>query len=135
MVAVVWVTLQHHSSAVLGGVLLAAALPSLVAAPVAGAAVQRLSAQRAVRLDCTLRALLCLALAGALRAGQTSLWVIATFAVLNTCFGALGEIALDVTAPQVLPDDALQEGNALVSAVWDLSDLFGPAIAGLLISR
>lgn len=130
----VWITLQAHGPAALGLVLLVAALPAVVVAPVAGHLVSRVGVRRAVRLDSLARIVAMVVLAVVVAKGDPSLPVLLGFAALAGITGPATEIAVDAATPEVVPDEDLTEANALVSLVWDLSDLVGPVTAGVLLT-
>lgn len=132
-VALIWVTLQHFGSTMVGLVLLVSAAPTLVAAPVAGAVVDRLGIRLAVVVDNLIRFFAATVLAGALFAGVISVPMLLGYAVLSGLTGPITEIAVDTATPNVVVDDELDRANILLSMVWDLADLVGPAAAGLLI--
>lgn len=134
VVALVWVTLRSHSATALGGVLLAAALPVVVTSPLAGSVVHRLGVRAAVRLDCSIRAILCLMMAVLVHAGHVGLAEVTCFAVANGSLAGLSEIGIDVATPELIPHESLHQANTLISAVWDLSDLIGPALSGFVLS-
>lgn len=133
-VALVWVTLRSHSATALGGVLLAAALPVIITSPLAGSVVHRIGVRTAVRLDCSIRTILCLAMAVLVHAGHLNLAAVTCFAVANGSLAGLSEIAIDVATPELIPDESLHQANTLISAVWDLSDLIGPALSGFVLN-
>ncbi|KUG51998.1 hypothetical protein AVL62_08715 [Serinicoccus chungangensis] len=130
----VWVTLQAHGPAALGLVLLVAALPAIAISPIAGHLVTRVGVRTSVRWDNIARAMAVLALAAILAAGEPSMTSLLIYALFAGLTGPASEIALDAATPELVDDEHLTEANALVSLVWDLSDLAGPATAGFILA-
>lgn len=130
----IWVTLQTHGPALLGSVLLVAAVPALIVAPIAGNLVARAGVARAVRLDNAARALAVVGLGLLIIDGQPSLPLLYLYAAIAGVTGPATEIAVDAATPEVVPDHNLNEANTLISISWDISDLIGPATAGAIMA-
>lgn len=133
-VAVVLFTLSRYGSPVLAGaVAAAAAIPGILASPLAGALLDRHGRTRLVILDYlvaagALVAVASLSLAGALPAGT----LIAIAAVASVT-APLSSTGLRSLFPLLVPRDLWERANAADSVGYVLASLVGPPAAGLLV--
>ncbi len=134
LIALPWYVLAHHGGALLLGTLLTTyGVPRTALLMVGGHASDRYRPWKVMMLANCVRALAVTALAVMAACGSAHE---VTLIVITVVLGA-GEgmfiPASQTIVPALLPTDALQAGNALISGTTQLSQLAGPALGGLLV--
>jgi predicted MFS family arabinose efflux permease len=61
------------------------------------------------------------------------IWHIYAMALLAGILWPATEVGVDVVVPHLVPDDELEGANTLLSVVWEVATLAGPAIGGFLV--
>jgi MFS family permease len=121
------------SAADLGIVIGAGTVPFALFALAAGVWADRLPRQRLMLWSDLIRAVV-QALTGALLiAGVAEVWMLAALAALYGTADAFFAPAMNGLVPQTISAARLQEANALLGGWMSLSNVIGPAIAGVLI--
>ena len=129
---VVFLVLGWFGSASMAGwASLAALLPGLVTSPVSGAVLDRVGPARAIILDLATKPLLVAALFVADVAGHRTVWLVLGVAAMYSLASPLSSAGVRSLIPRFVPDFALARANALDSSSVALSDILGPALAGL----
>lgn len=124
---------RFHSPVIAGWLSFASIAPGLVLSPLSGALLDRIGAARAIALDMAASAtlLLLLALGGlAGLVGLPGLFVLVTLISLTSPLSSAGIRAL---IPELVTADALDLANAVDTGSYELIDVAGPALAGLLM--
>jgi MFS family permease len=109
-------------------------VPQLALVLVGGVAADRFSRRRVMLMADAVRAV-CLAVLAALSmTGSLALWHLGAFAVVYGAAAAFFVPAFDALVPEIVPEDRLEQANALdqfvrPAALW----LFGPALGGVLV--
>jgi MFS family permease len=135
LVALPWLTLQLTGSGLaLGTVLMAEAIPRLLFTLVGGALTDRLSPRQIMLASNAARALLAGGLAALALTGGVTLWALYLFAFAFGVADALFQPAMLAIVPRLVEPEALQPSNALMQITGQLSELLGPALAGIVIS-
>jgi predicted MFS family arabinose efflux permease len=134
-VALPWYVLAEHGGPLLLGTVLAAyGVPRTVLLAVGGHASDRWRPWTVMMTSDSVRAVAVAALAVAAASGPARAVVLVPIAaVLGAGEGLFlpGSFAI---VPVLLPDEELQSGNALASAVTQLATLAGPAVGGVLVA-
>lgn len=136
LVALPWLVLQlTGSSLALGTMLMTAAIPRAALMLVGGAMIDRFSARRVVMATATTRALLVGAVAALIWLGVIRLWHLY---LLTFAFGiadAFSFPAGPALIPTLVEPGQLQSANAMLQSSTVVSQMVGPAPAGLAIRR
>lgn len=126
-----WASHEGSGALVVAALVMAAALPQLLAAPVAGLVVDRLPARLLIASVSVLQALTCLLLVPAVVAGNVAA-VLALVVVLN-----LGQTvaspAWQALVPAIVAPELLPRALALLQGTTAAAALVGPAVGGLLV--
>lgn len=135
VIALLWFVLQlTGSGAAVGLIILCFELPGLISGPYAGRLLDRLQPRVLMGADNLLRAL-AIALIPALYAlGSLQLWQIYALAL---CAGALSPVTLvgvRVLLPKLVPDEELDQANALSTFNLEFAYLAGPVAAGIFVA-
>ncbi len=133
--AIVLYALARAGSPALAGWLSFALLaPGLAISPIAGALIDRAGATWAITADMAASAACLLALALADRLGAASPPVLLALTALFSLTSPLSAAGIRALLPRLVPRDALDRANALDTSIHGLTDIIGPAFAGLLMS-
>ncbi|MDA8435325.1 MAG: MFS transporter [Actinomycetales bacterium] len=126
-----WASHEGAGAMVVAALVMAAALPQLLAAPVAGLIVDRLPARRLIATVSLLQALVCLALVPAVAAAHVPA-VLALVVALN-----LGQTvanpAWQALVPVIAGPEQLSRALAVLQGTTAAAALLGPAVGGLLV--
>jgi MFS family permease len=134
-VALPWLVLSAHGSAVLlGGVLACYGIPRAALITVGGSLADRLGPRKLMLCSDTARCLLTVLFAAFAAAHVTSLAALGPVAALLGAGAALFMPASYAILPSLLPHRQLQAGNALYNAAVQGGTLLGPAIGGALVA-
>ncbi len=132
-VVVSWVALGIGGARAVGLVVFLGGVVQPFTAPLIGYLLDVLGLRLLLLADNLFRGALMLALAFTVHTGHVRLWYLAVFAVLSAMLAPATEVGQNVAVPELLPDEEADAANRLLSATWDLSAWFGPAIAGFAI--
>jgi hypothetical protein len=134
LVALPWLVLQlTRSSVALGAILMTAAIPRAALMLIGGAVTDRFSARRVLLSTAATRAVLVGAVAALVWLGRIHLWQLY---VLTFAFGVADAFSFPAGAtmiPTLVEPEQLQSANALFQSSTVLTQMVGPAPAGLLI--
>src|SRR6476469_3177713 len=127
------VFLLTHSSAAVGGVGLAAAIPALGLGVFAGALVDR--ADRRLLVLATQSVMMLVSVAFAVQAylGNHHVWLLYVLEALASAVNSVNGPARRTFMPRLLPKSQVPAGSALTMLTMHISMLGGPMIAGLLV--
>jgi MFS family permease len=123
---------QANSTVLAGWLAFAAVAPGLVISPIAGSLIDRLGSAWAIAIDMTGSAVFMAALAAAAGVGSTDA---VTLLVLTGCFSLTSPLSfagIRALLPRLVSPVALDRANALDTAINGLTDVAGPALAGLI---
>lgn len=135
LLALPWLVLKMTGDTlVVGTVLAVASLPRAIFMLVGGALVDRSSPKRVLLVTKYVNAALLGALALMVYQGALSVWSVHAMALLIGLTSAFSFPAGSSIMPQVVAPELLQPANGLLMGVRQISLLFGPSIAGLLIA-
>jgi MFS family permease len=134
LVALPWLVLQlTGSSLALGTILMTAAIPRAALMLIGGAVTDRFSARRVLMTTATVRAVLVGAVAALIWLRVVELWELY---VLTFAFGVADAFSFPAGSaliPTLVQPQQLQPANALFQSSTVLTQMIGPAPAGLLI--
>jgi MFS family permease len=134
LVALPWLVLQlTGSSLALGTILMTAAIPRAALMLIGGAVTDRFSARRVLMTTATVRAVLVGAVAALIWLRVVELWELY---VLTFAFGVADAFSFPAGSaliPTLVQPQQLQSANALMQTSTVLTQMIGPAPAGLLI--
>ena len=134
-VALPWLVLSAHGSAVLlGGVLACYGIPRAALITLGGSLADRLGPRKLMLCSDLARCLLTVVFAAFAAAHVTSLVALGPVAALLGAGSALFMPASYAILPSLLPQRQLQAGNALYNAAVQGGTLLGPAIGGAIVA-
>lgn len=135
LIALLWFVLDlTNSGAALGLVVICMQLPGIVTSALFGRLLDRVQPRNVLAVDNILRALLIAAIPLLHWFGALNLEMILAFAVLSGALAPATTIGLQVMFPDLVPDEELDNANALISFTTNMPYFIGPAIAGLLVA-
>jgi predicted MFS family arabinose efflux permease len=133
--AIVLYALARTDSPALAGWLSFALLaPGLAISPIAGALIDRAGAVWAITADMAASTACLLALALTDSLGAATPPMLLTLTALFSLTSPLSAAGIRTLLPRLTPRETLDRANALDTSVHGLTDIAGPALAGLLIS-
>jgi MFS family permease len=121
-----------HSSAAVGGVGLAVAVPAISVGLIAGVLVDSVDRRRLVLVTSSLQALLSAAFAAQAFAGLDTLWLLYLLSALQGGVGAVSAPARRTFMPRLLPRELIPAGAALSMISMYVAMISGPALAGVI---
>lgn len=133
--AIVLYALARFGSPALAGWLSFALLaPGLLISPIAGALIDRAGAAWAITADMTTSAACLAILALADRIGWASAPALLAVCAMFSLTSPLSAAGIRTMLPRLVPRTVLDRANALDTSIHGLSDVVGPALAGLLVA-
>lgn len=131
-----WLTLSTTDSTMILGVLLTiTALPRLVLVPLGGALFDRMNPKTLLIINMSILVISTITFTIFLFFMSIQIWMLVIFSIF---FGISSAIFLPATfalIPKLVPVDKLQSANSFSQLSMQLSNSFGPAIAGILIAN
>jgi MFS family permease len=118
----------------LSGISLAFALPTVFAAPLAGAWADRHDRKRTMMAMDFLSGCVSLVLATLIFTGVLQLWTLLALTLVYASFGAFHNSAFDTSYVMIVPEPQLPRANGMMQTIWSLSGILSPAIAAAIIS-
>ena len=135
MIALPWLALLLTGSPlVLGAVMATMAVPRAVLMVVGGAYVDRLSPRRVMLASNAVRLVAVTGLGVLVLAGAAEIWMLFLFALAFGIADAFFFPAQTAMVPELVSGEQLQKANGLVQGTAQLSQLVGPALAGVAIA-
>jgi len=135
MIALPWLALLLTGSPLaLGAVMATMAVPRAVLMVVGGAYVDRLSPRRVMLASNAVRLVAVTGLGVLVLAGAAELWMLFLFALAFGIADAFFFPAQTAMVPELVSGEQLQKANGLVQGTAQLSQLVGPALAGVAIA-
>jgi MFS family permease len=135
-IALLWFVLQITGSGVaIGLVLLCFQLPGMLTGALLGTLLDRWQPRLVMGVDNCARALLIGAIPTLHQMGVLHLWHIYVLALLAGALSPATDAGMRVITPYLVPKDSLERANALTSTSLQFAALFGPALAGLMVTR
>lgn len=134
LVALPWLVLQlTGSSLALGTILMAAAIPRAALMLLGGAVTDRFSARRVAIVTAAARAIFVGTVATLVWLGRIELWQLYVLTIAFGIADAFSQPAAGVLIPSLVQPQQLQRANSMFQSSAVLSQLLGPAPAGLMI--
>jgi MFS family permease len=127
--------LTHHDASALGVVMGLQFAPQLLLLPWTGSAADRLNQRKLLMLTQATMGVLALILGVLTIAGVIRLWHVYLFALLSGSGAALDAPVRQTFVAEMVGDEDLPNAVALNSTSFNAGQMFGPAIAGLLIAK
>jgi MFS family permease len=121
-----------HSSAAVGAVGLAFALPAITVGMVGGVLIDSIDRRRLVLLTSSLQALVSVGFAVQAFAGSDALWLLYALTAMQGGFGAINAPARGTFMPRLLGRELMPAGAALTMVAMYVAMISGPALAGLI---
>lgn len=135
LVALPWLVLKLTGDPLAMSLVLAtASIPRALFMLVGGALTDRFSSRQVMLSSFLLRLVIVSLLAGLVLTGIIELWMLYVFAFLFGLVDAFYYPALNSSVPQLVDQEQLQTGNALIQGAGQLSLFAGPFLAGALIT-
>lgn len=113
---------------------LAFAIPTLLAAPLAGAWADRHDRKRTMFVNDLLSGCLSLALAVLMATHRLQMWSLILLAIAFALTGVFHGAAFDSSYAMLVPDAQLPRANGMMQSMWALSNILSPAIAAFFIA-
>ena len=133
-VALVFAVLEvSDSPSALGIVLAAHSVPLVAFLLVGGVLADRFGRTLIIQLSNLTAAATALAIAGLVLSGTAEIWQLAALTAVNGVAAAANQPALAGLLPQLAPEGALQQANALNSLLRNITLVGAPAVAGILV--
>jgi MFS family permease len=134
--ALTWFVMNKTgSAAAMGGVVLAYNIPAVFVGLVAGVLLDRFDRRKLIMLDNVLRGLIFFALVALLQMEGTPLWLVYVLIVIAGMLSPLSSAGAQTLLPRlVFNKSLLVKANGLMESQWQITYLFGPAAAGVLIA-
>jgi len=134
--ALLWFVLEKtDSGAMVGGVLLCFALPAALTSTPIGRFLDRFQPRTIMVVDNVLRAFIIAAIPLFHWLGNLTITGVYIIAVCAGALSPVTQIGVRVVIPASVPDNALLGANAAMALTQQISVVFGPVIAGLVIAR
>jgi MFS family permease len=134
LIATGWLVLSlSHSGAVLGALIAAELLPSLLLGAYAGVVADRVNKRTLILADNVLAAVLSALLALACLTGTVTLWMVFAFGITLGVTAAFAQPAQQAFLSEMVSDVELKQAVTLNSMMGSVARTIGPACAGLLI--
>jgi MFS family permease len=135
LIGLPWLMFQLTGSGLaLGAVLMVASVPRLIFMLVGGALTDRFSPRTLMLVSNAVRALLAGVLAALLFADALALWLIYACSFVFGLIDAFFHPAMLAIVPQLVQPDELEPSNAVIQGTGQISEVAGPALAGLLVA-
>ena len=134
VVALSWLVLSIAGPVQLGLVLMCFGLPRIASTPVAGRLLDGSRPGLLLAADNAARGLLIAAVPVLLWQHHLAIADLYGIAVACALLSPVTEVAEAALVPRVVDDAELDTANALLSANWELADIAGPAVAGLIVA-
>ncbi len=109
-------------------------LPTVFAAPIAGAWADRRDRKRTMIAMDFASGCVSLVLAGLLLQNALQLWMLLVLIFIYSFLGAFHSAAFDTSYAMIVPEAQLPRANGMMQMMWSLSNIVSPAIAALIIS-
>lgn len=129
----VWVFQQTGSATQFGLIAVAAILPGIIIAPIAGAIIDRHDRRRVMMLADLVAGLSTVAVAILLFSGRLEVWMIYITAAVSSTAGAFQGPAWSAAISQLVSKHRLERAAGMGSASQGIAMILGPALAGALI--
>jgi MFS family permease len=134
-IALAWLALELTGSGLaLGGVLFVAGLPRMVLVLFGGALADRISPRTVMLVSNALRAVVVGLLAILVMTGQAQIWMLFPFALVFGAVDAFFWPAQGTIVPMLVKEDELPAANGLTQGAQQLTNLIGPALAGVFVA-
>lgn len=118
----------------LSAVSLAFAIPTVFAAPIAGAFVDRHDRKRTMITMDVASGLLSLAIVMLIAAHVLNMYGLIVIVTLSAVFGAFHQAAFDTSYAMIVPEEKLPRANGMMQTIFALSGIVAPGLAAVLIS-
>jgi len=130
---VLYALTRADGPALAGWLSFALVAPGLVISPIAGALIDRAGAAWAITADMAASATCLLALAVVDRIGWANTSVLLALTTIYSLTSPLSAAGIRTLLPRLVPRDVLDRANALDTSIHGLTDIVGPALAGVLM--
>jgi Major Facilitator Superfamily len=130
---VLYALTRADSPALAGWLSFAVVAPGLAISPIAGALIDRAGAAWAITADMAASTACLLALALVDRVGWASTPVLLVLVTLFSLTSPLSAAGIRTLLPRLVPGEVLDRANALDTSIHGLTDIVGPALAGVLM--
>jgi predicted MFS family arabinose efflux permease len=131
---VLYVLTVYSSPQLAGAAVLISAVPGLVVSPVAGALLDRMGPVPGIAADLMASTVLVAALAFAARPGTLGAALLLALAGLFSLTSPLSLAGARTLLPRLVPPLALERANALDAGCYNVIDVLGPVLAGVLFT-
>ncbi len=134
VIAITWFVLELTGSGTSAGlVLLCSQVPSILTSPFLGRLLGRYQPRSIMVIDNLSRGCIIAAIPVLHWLNALEVWHIYVMALLIGILWPATEIGVEVVVPHLVPDEELEGANTLLSVVWEIATLVGPAVGGFLV--
>jgi len=126
--------LTHHSASAVGVVMALQFAPQLLLLPWTGSAADHLDQRKLLVATQTAMGVLALMLGALTVSGAVRLWQVDVFALLFGCAAAFDAPVRQTFVAQLVGDEDLHNAVSLNSMSFNIGNLIGPAVSGILIA-
>ena len=129
----IWIYQETKSVSLLSWVILAASLPGVIVAPLAGVVVDRWNRRTVMLLSDLTAGVSTVLVAAMVLSGQMEHWHIFVLAIVNSLAGAFQEPAYSASVPLLVPKRHLGRASGFVQLSQGLARILTPLLAGYLL--
>ena len=129
----IWIYQETKSVSLLSWVVLAASLPGVMIAPLAGTIVDRWNRRTVMLLSDLVAGISTVLVAAMVITGQMQHWHIFVLAIVNSLVGAFQEPAYSASVPLLVPKRHLGRASGFVQLSQGLARIVTPLLAGYLL--
>jgi hypothetical protein len=134
VMAMSWLTVKSYGASGIAALALGYGVPQFLLQVVGGAAADRINRRRLFQLTETGFLLVALTLWLASMQGSVPLWLLVAVNACNGAISAFDSAARTALISEMVPQPVLMEAQQLYSASSNITNIFGPAIGGVLLS-
>lgn len=134
VVAILFILERYHSPALAGLFTVASLVPGTLLSPLAGALLDRYGRIHLIIVDYVVGALTGIAVAVPAALNMLPPWLLLTIGALSSLTLPLAISGSRSLMPLSLPRHLWDRGNAVDAATWEVTSIFGPALAGVAVA-
>ena len=127
-----WVLAVTGSTALMGTLMAASTLPSVLIAPFAGVIVDRTDRRKLIILMDVIRGATIVLLATAAYTGFISIWMVFVAGIILSVGGAFFSPAVNSAIPDIVPPSKLMGANSMMGVIQSSSNIIGNSVGGFL---
>ncbi|MDP4268048.1 MAG: MFS transporter [Bacteroidota bacterium] len=127
-----WILKVTGSTALMGTLMAASALPGVLTSPFAGVLIDRMNKKSLMVLMDIFRGMVMILIAIAAYSGAIAVWMVFVAGILLSICGSLFRPGVNASLPDLLPKSKLSNANSMLSMVSTGANMIGNVIGGFL---